>query len=53
MDAVVTIHPSDILTKSDLKSGCKNYPEEKEISYDRLIIQQNLVSMLNYILTEF
>jgi hypothetical protein len=53
VDAVVTIHPFYVLMKSDLKSGCKNYPEEKEISYGMLIIQQNLVSMLNYKLTEF
>jgi len=53
VDAVVTIHPSDVLMKNDLKNGCKNYPEEKETSCGMLIIQQNLVSMLNYKLTEF
>jgi hypothetical protein len=53
VDIAVTIHPSDVLMKSDLKVGCKNYPEEKELSSGMLIIQQNLVSMLNYKLTEF
>lgn len=48
MDAVITIHPSVVLMKSDLKSGCKNYPEGKEVLYGMLIIWQNLVSVLNY-----
>ena len=48
MVAVVTVHPSDVLMRSDLKRGCKNYPEEKEISFGMLIIHQNLVSVLNY-----
>ena len=30
VDAVVTVHPSDVLMKSDLKNGCKNYSEERE-----------------------
>lgn len=47
MDAVVTVDTSDVLMKSDLKSGCKNYAEEKEILCGMFIIPQNLVSMLN------